>query len=101
MLTGEYEILKRLYELPEEFKTYARAKQYAAAKSCYDAAVKLCVLLNVDVEHKIKLFGNRPYTNDEEITDGLFPEKWVQQVYLECIRRNQTFENKSYPGKPK
>jgi len=101
MLTGEYEILKRLYELPEEFKVHARAKRYAAAKASYDAAVTLCVYLDVGEKHKIELFGNRPYTDDEEITDGLFPEKWVQQVYLECIRRNQTFENKPYPGKPR
>ena len=101
MLTGESEILKRLYELPEEFKAYARAKQYAAAKNCYDAAVKLCVCLNVDVEHKIKLFGNRPYTDDEKITDGLFPEKMVEYVYLQCIKERRTFENAKSPGKPR
>lgn len=101
MLTGEYEILKMLYRLADEFKVHASEKRYAAAKAKYDAAVTMSVYLQVDIEHKIELFGNRPYSgDDEEIKDGLFPEKLVEYVYLQCIKSNQTREYERYPKKP-
>lgn len=93
MLKTEYEILHMLYELPEKFKVNYAAKRWAAAKNAYDAARTMSVYLQLDQKHRETLFGNRAYAAEyEEIKDGLFPEKMVSDVYLQCIKTNQTRE---------
>ena len=100
MLTGEYDILHMLYELPQKFMVDYRAKRWAQAKHSYDVAVTLCVHLRVEQRHREALFGNRAYAaDDEEIKDGLFPERLVSNAYLQCIKHNQTRELQEKPRK--
>jgi len=98
MLTRE-EMRDKLFELPALFKHFYSAKDWPRAKHAYDTAVTVAVFAEMDEEDMIKLFGSRPYVNGE-VTSGLFNETYVQKAYRECIRKNQTYENKRYPGIP-
>ncbi len=99
MLTAK-EIRDKIFLQAEVFKQYYRAKDWAGAKYAYDAARTMTVFVELDESDLIELFGSRAYTNTQPPTRGLFDEDMVSKAYWECIKRNQTYENKPYPGVP-
>lgn len=93
-MLSEKEIRKKVYELADYFKHYYQKKDWHRAKASYLTASTVAVFVQMSDEEKAELFGNRPYKDDrEELIDGLFPERQVERVYLECIKRNDTYEN--------
>lgn len=89
------QIIPKLHDLSELFKTHIKNKQFPEAKYCYDEAVTVAVFMELDEEEKIMLFGERG-ERGVLIAEGLFPEKEVQKAYIECIKRGQTYENKEF-----
>ena len=100
MLTAE-QIREKIFARAEDFKRYFREKKWPQAKYAYDSASHMAVFMELPESDMAVLFGNRPYKNDDEpIERGLFDEELVSRAYGECIRANQTFEVKPYPGNP-
>lgn len=93
------EMLGKLYELPQSFRTNMENKDYPGAKNCYDVARTVAVFMRLDEERMNELFGERG-ERGEIIRTGLFPEEKVQRAYLECIKSNMTHEAQKYPGIP-
>lgn len=91
----EKQLMDKLYELPVNFKFYMEKKDYPRAKSCYDTARTIALFLELDEKQLKELFGERG-ERGIIIQQGLFPEESVQRAYIECIRRNQTNENRRY-----
>lgn len=102
MVTEKYIMDKILYQ-PKKFYEHLYKKEWAAAKKTYEDTVAVVYFLELHMDTKFKLFGNRPYTEDEESEeDGLFREEDVQKVYLECaVKRDLGRENSRYTGLPK
>lgn len=95
------DIRKKVYHQAEMFGHYFRRKEYARAKHAYDTARTVAVFCEMEETDLKELFGDRSYIGEnEEAGDGMFKEEDVQKAYLECIKKNQTFENKIYPGRP-
>ena len=90
-------LLDKLYELPQMFRVYMENKDYSRAKHCYDTARAVALFMEIDESHKSELFGERG-ERGEIVKQGLFPEEKVQKAYMECVKRNETHENKRYPG---
>lgn len=88
--------MDKLYKLPETFLYKMKSKDYSEAKACYDTARTVAVFAELDETVKTELFGERG-EHGVIIKRGLFPEEQVQRAYLECIKRNETYENKKYP----
>lgn len=99
MLTAKA-IRDRIFLQAEVFKNYCAARDWHRARIAYDNARNMAVMMELDEEDLIELFGSRSYTNADPPTKGLFNEDMVSKVYLECIRRNQTREYDTYPGAP-
>lgn len=89
--------MDKLYKLPETFLCKMKSKDYSGAKHCYDTARTVAVFAELDASVKTELFGERG-EHGAIIKQGLFPEEQVQRAYLECIKRNETYENQKYPG---
>lgn len=94
MLTPE-QILDKLYEQPEIFKSHMRGKRYSQAKACYDDARNIALFVELDEKQLRELFGERG-DRGIIIRQGLFVEEQVQKAYLECIRAGDTYEQKEY-----
>lgn len=100
MIEGKKQMLDKLHEMSQRFKFHMERKEYCHAKALYDEARTTAVFLELGEEQMIELFGERG-ERGEVISVGLFPEEKVQRAYIECIKRNQTSENKRYPGIPR
>lgn len=95
------DIRKKVFHQAEMFGHYFSRKEYARAKAAYDTARTVAVFCEMEEADMKELFGDRPYiSEDKEASAGMFKEEDVQKAYLECIKKNQTFENKIYPGRP-
>lgn len=94
-MKSEYEIRQALRQAPAEFMVYFRNKQYAKAKHCYDTARTVALFVELDKKEMLEMFGDR-----ELEVEGRFKEEYVQKAYWECIKMNQTYEVKPYPGNP-
>lgn len=92
-------LMDKLYTLPKKFVYCMERKDYSGAKHCYDTACTVAVFLNLDESIMTELFGERG-ERGAIIKQGLFQEEKVLKAYYECIRKNQTYENKRYPGIP-
>lgn len=100
MLTAE-QIREKIFRSAEEFKEYVRRKEWSRAKYAYDSASTMAVFMELPESDMAVLFGNRPYKGDDDPMErGLFDEEIASRAYDECIKRNQTFEVKPYPGNP-
>ncbi|MCM1219389.1 MAG: hypothetical protein NC548_33335 [Lachnospiraceae bacterium] len=100
MLTAK-QIRNKIFRSAEEFKSYISEKKWSQAKHAYDRASAMAVFMELPEEDMAALFGNRAYREDSEpVERGLFDEELVRRAYDECIRLNQTFEVKPYPGNP-
>lgn len=101
MLT-EKQIREKIYSRAEDFHGYVQQKQWSRAKYAYDSASMMAVFMELPESDLAELFGNRAYREDdrEPVRRGLFDEGLVIRAYDECIRANQTFEVKPYPGNP-
>ena len=88
-------IEKKLFELPVLFKEHMRCRRYPEAKACYDKARAVAVFIELEHDKMTELFGKRG-ERGVCIVKGMFEEEQVQKAYLECIKRNQTNENKKY-----
>lgn len=83
------QVMPKLYDLSELFKTHMKNKNYGQAKDCYDTARDIAVKAKLEGELEEKqmeeLFGKR----GEIIEPGIFPEKEVQKAYYEVsVKRN-------------
>lgn len=94
MLT-ESEIIAKLRDYAEIFKTHIRNKNYHGAKVAYDRARSVAVFMELDQNTMGMLFGIRG-ERGATLHEGLFPEADVIKAYGECVRRGQTFENEPY-----
>lgn len=100
MLTAE-QIREKIFRRAEDFKQYIVEKQWSKAKYAYSSASAMAVFMELPETDMAALFGNRAYKDDDDpIEKGLFDEDSVIRAFDECIRRNQTFEVKPYPGNP-
>lgn len=101
MLTAE-QIREKIFRSAEEFEQHCRQKQWSRAKHVYDRASAMAVFMELPESDLAVLFGNRAYREDdrEPVERGLFDEALASRAYDECIKRNQTFEVKPYPGNP-
>lgn len=100
MLTAE-QIRDKIYSRADDFKDYVREKKWSRAKYAYDSASTMAVFMELPEKDMAELFGNRAYKEDDDpLEKGLFDEELVSKAYDECIRNNQTFEVKPYPGNP-
>lgn len=96
-MLDQQKILDKLYNLSHIFRSHYKNKKYAQAKKCYDTAITVAVFCEISELDRIKLFGNRPYKEDEEeLEEGLFCEEEVQKAYWECIKQNQTREYETF-----
>ncbi len=93
-------LLEKLYELPQMFNVSMTNKDYPSAKRCYDTARTVALFMNLDEKQMRELFGERG-ERGVIIQAGLFPEEKVQKAYLECIKKDITYENQKYVGIPK
>ena len=96
------EIREKVFRKAEDFRQHFYEKKWAQAKHDYDMASSMAVFMELGEDDMAVLFGSRPYLEDdrEEPADGLFREAEVEKEYWECIKRNQTYEVKPYPGNP-
>lgn len=101
MLTAE-QIREKIFRSAEEFEQYYWQKQWSRAKHAYDRASMMAVFMELPETDMAALFGNRAYREDDSgpVEKGLFDEELVSRAYDECIRKNQTYEVKPYPGNP-
>lgn len=101
MLSAE-EIREKIFRKAEDFRKHFCEKKWSQAKHDYDTASSMAVFMELEEDDMAALFGSRPYLEDdrEEAADGLFREAEVEKAYWECIKRNQTYEVKPYPGNP-
>lgn len=101
MLSAE-QIREKIFRKAEDFKQHYYEKKWSQAKYDYDTASSIAVFIELSEADMVELFGGRPYLEDngEEPVDGLFREAEVEKAYDECIKRNQTYEVKPYPGNP-
>lgn len=90
-------LMDKLYQLPETFRSSMKQKDYPGAKCCYETARTVALFLEIDEDGRTELFGERG-ERGVIIKQGLFPEEQVQKAYLECIKKNETYENRRYPG---
>lgn len=93
-------LIEKLYELPQIFNVSMMNKDYPSAKRCYDTARTVALFMNLDEERMRELFGERG-ERGAIIQAGLFSEEKVQKAYLECIKKDMTYENQKYMGIPK
>jgi hypothetical protein len=100
MIEGKKQTMDKLHEMSQRFKFHMERKEYCRAKALYDAARTAAVFMELGEVQMIELFGERG-ERGEVISVGLFPEVDVQKAYIECIKHNQTSENKRYPGMPR
>lgn len=100
MLTAKA-IRDKIFLQAEVFKNYYAAKEWRRARIAYDDARNMAVMMELDEEDLIELFGSRAYSDMQPPKKGLFHEDLVSKVYLECIRSNQTREYDTYPGAPR
>lgn len=96
MLTAE-QIREKLYASAQQFDEAYMRKQYAKAKNIYDTAERVALFVDLPQEDRKKLFMNQ---NDSDERDaqpvwGAFNQDWVRRAYIECIKRNQTFDSKT------
>ncbi len=93
MLTQE-QIEKKLFQYAEEFEQLYIQKNYFAAKNRYETAERVAMF--VDYEGRDKLFMSQGEDRDENPIWGAFNQDHVSKAYLECIKRGQTYDNKTY-----
>ncbi|MCM1387833.1 MAG: hypothetical protein NC231_10925 [Bacillus sp. (in: Bacteria)] len=89
------EVLMKIYELPQVFNRSMANKDYPQAKCCYDTARTVALFMELDEEQMKGLFGERG-ERGAIIRTGLFSEEKVQKAYLECIKKDMTYENRQY-----
>ncbi|MBE5886733.1 MAG: hypothetical protein E7284_10065 [Lachnospiraceae bacterium] len=90
MLTVE-QIREKLFELPKKFDQLCMAGEWKQAKHVYDTAVNITVFMELDLEDRIQLFGNRTYKeDDDELKEGMFLEARVLRVYRESFKADST-----------
>lgn len=83
MLT-EREIVKKLYETAEQFRSHMKAHRYQQAKHCYETAVNVSVFVELDEKESQRLFG----VQEERgviIQDGKFGIEEVIRMYEKNI----------------
>lgn len=97
MLTDE-QTRKKIFEQPALFEHHYHNKEWPQAKYIYDTTQRIAVFIELGVKDMMELFGEKAYTDDDNPKDGLFKDEYVSNVYLECIRRNQTYEREKRPG---
>lgn len=85
---------RKLWEYSVSFHQHIRQKEWAKAKHCYDTARTVAVFLELPSDEMAEIFGSRE--EPDKPVQGLFSEEDVQRAYLECIKRNQTNENRKY-----
>lgn len=91
-MLSEREIKKKIYEQADIFKNYYLRKDWHRAKWSHFIALHVANFVELSENEMSELFGNRPYRIDEPISDGLFREAEVERAYLECIKRNDTYD---------
>lgn len=80
---------RKLMQMPEEFRKLFYAGEWMQAKRIYDNALRAVAFMEVPVEIKVKLFGDRQSSDESKHVVGLFPEWQVQKVYEECaVKKN-------------
>lgn len=99
MLTSK-EIRDKLFELPAIFNKFYEAKNWPRAKHAYDTAITVTVFIQLSEADQIKLFGSRAFTDADPPIGGMFDAIKVSKAYQECIKANQTYNTKPYPGIP-
>lgn len=97
MLTQE-QIREKLYASAEQFKAAYIAKQYARAKNIYDTAERVALFVDLSMDDRRKLFMSQTESDDKDAKPewGAFDQDWVRDAYMQCIKANQTFEQKRY-----
>ena len=98
MLTAE-QIREKIFAKAKEFDEFCYNKEWTRAKYAYDVASAMSVFAELPDEDMQVLFCVREKECGEEIPP-LFDLKLVQKAYWECIKANQSFERKPYPGNP-
>ncbi len=84
----------KVYGLSEYFNHHYMQKEWWKAKHQYDTALTIAVFMDFPEEDMIRLFGSRPYaSDDDDLTEGIFPEQKVLKAQHECIKLGQTREN--------
>lgn len=101
MLSAE-QIREKIFSRAEDFREYARQKNWSGAKYAYFSASTMAVFMELSEVDMAILFGNRAYREDDRdpVEAGIFDEDTVIRAYDECIRANRTFETQPYPGNP-
>lgn len=94
MLTEE-NLKDKLILYAETFQQHMKNKEYVRAKKCYDAAVTVSVVAQLDDQFKKELFGERG-ERGVILYQGLFREDQVLKAYEQCIRSRQTSEYETY-----
>ena len=96
-MLNQAEIMDKLYSLAISFDVHYINQKWGSAKWCYDTAVTVATFCDISQQEKEKLFGNRPYKDDDEpFVDGLFAEEKVDWVYKECaVKGNQTSRSRN------
>lgn len=94
MVSNMETMTHKLWELAASFRTYMYQKKWSQAKHCYEIARNVAVFMELPEVEMVKLFGSRE--EPDKPIEGLFPEEEVQKAYWECIKRNQTYENRRY-----
>lgn len=88
---------QKLLEMPVKFNRHCTKKEWLSAKITYETAVKVADFMEIPMEKRFQLFGNRAYKEDwEEKIEGLFREEKVLKVYEECVVK-RSFESSQYP----
>lgn len=97
MLTQE-QIREKLYASAEQFKAAYIAKQYARAKNIYDTAERVALFVDLSMDDRRKLFMSQTESDDKDAKPewGAFDQDWVRDAYMQCIKINQTFDQKRY-----
>lgn len=81
----EAEVIRKLYELSDNFKNHMRNRQYASACYCYKMALHVARFHGLQQKEMDKLFGVRG-EKGVILQKGAFPEELVmeaqKQVYV-------------------
>ena len=95
MLTQE-QIRDKLYKTAEQFENAYWAKDYARAKNLYETAERVALFVELPQEDRKKLFMNQLDNGDKNALPvwGAFNMDHMRKAYIECIKKNQTFDSK-------
>ena len=90
MLTQE-EIIKKLYEQPELFRTLYFTKKYNAAAMTEFIAHAVAIFIELDEDKMTELFGICQGEHRGEVI-GLFPEEQVIDANWQVVLHNQSLQ---------